>query len=45
MLPDGRDWWWEKLGLALLGRALLSEVLHVLQFSYLLMDGVALPPW
>jgi len=23
-LPDGRDWWWEKLGLALVGRALLS---------------------
>ena len=26
-LPDGRDWWWEKLGLALVGRALLSTAL------------------
>ena len=25
-LPDGRDYWWEKLGLALVGRALLSSV-------------------
>ena len=25
--PDGRDWWWEKLGLALVGRALLSKAL------------------
>ena len=24
-LPDGRDLWWEKLGLALVGRALLSK--------------------
>ena len=24
-LPDGRDWWWEKLGLALVGRSLLSS--------------------
>ena len=26
-LPDGRDWWWEKLGLALVGKALLSKAL------------------
>ena len=26
-LPDGRNWWWEKLGLALVGRALLSKAL------------------
>ena len=26
-LPDGRDWQWEKLGLALVGRALLSKTL------------------
>ena len=26
-LLDGRDWQWEKLGLALVGRALLSEAL------------------
>ena len=26
-LLDGRDWWWEKLGLALVGRALLSKAL------------------
>ena len=26
-LPDGRDWQWEKLGLALVGRAMLSETL------------------
>ena len=26
-LPDGRDRWWEKLGLALVGRALLSKAL------------------
>ena len=25
-LPNGRDWWWEKLGLALVGRAMLSKV-------------------
>ena len=24
---DGRGWWWEKLGLSLVGRALLSEAL------------------
>ena len=30
-LLDGRDWWWEKLGLALVGRALLSKAL--IQFS------------
>ena len=26
-LPDGRDWWWEKLSLALVGRAVLSKTL------------------
>ena len=26
-LPDGRDWWWEKLGLALFGRAMLNKAL------------------
>ena len=26
-LPDERDWWWGKLGLALLGRTLLSKAL------------------
>ena len=26
-LPDERDWWWEKLGLSLMGRALLSKAL------------------
>ena len=26
-LPDGRDWWWENLGLALVGRTLLSKAL------------------
>ena len=30
-LPDGKDWLWEKLGLALVGRALLSTSL--IQFS------------
>ena len=25
--PDGRDWWWEKLSLALVGKALLSKTL------------------
>ena len=25
--PDGRDWFWEELGLALVGRALLSKTL------------------
>ena len=25
-LPDGRDWWWEKLGLALVGRAMLTKI-------------------
>ena len=26
-LSDGRDWWWENLGLALVGRTLLSKAL------------------
>ena len=26
-LTDGREWWWEKLGLALVGRALLIKAL------------------
>ena len=26
-LPDGKDWQWEKLGFALVGRALLSKAL------------------
>ena len=26
-LPDGRHWWWEKLGLALVGWAMLSKTL------------------
>ena len=26
-LPDGRDWLWEKLGLALVGEALLAKSL------------------
>ena len=26
-LPDGRDWLWGKLGLALVGRAVLSKTL------------------
>ena len=26
-LPDGRDWWREKLGLLLVGRAMLSKTL------------------
>ena len=30
-LPDGRDWWWEKLDLALVSRALLSKA--VIQLS------------
>ena len=30
-LPDGRDWLWEKLGLALVGEALLTKSL--IQFS------------
>ena len=24
-LPDARDWWWEKLDLALVGRVVLSK--------------------
>ena len=38
-LPDGRDWPWEKLGLSLVGRALLSKAL--IQLS--LIGGVAAP--
>ena len=38
-LPDGRDWWWEKLSLALVGRALLSKTL--IQLSA---DGWGCPP-
>ena len=30
-LPDGKDWLWENLGLALVGRAMLSNSL--IQFS------------
>ena len=30
-LPDGMDWWWEKLGFTLVGRALLSKT--VIQLS------------
>ena len=37
-LPDGRDWQWEKLGLALVGRALLSKALIQLSAN-------VLPPW
>ena len=36
-LPDGRDWLWGKLGLALVGKAMLSKSL--IQFSA---DGVEL---
>ena len=38
-LPDGRDWWWKNLGLALVGSAFLSKAL--IQLS----AGFALPPW
>ena len=41
-LPDGRGWQWEKLGLALVGRALLSKAL---KSNYFLMGGVVLSPW
>ena len=40
-LPDARNWLWEKLSLALVGKALLSKAL--IQLS--LIAGVALPPW
>jgi len=40
-LPDGRDWWWGKLGLALVGRALLSKALIQLS-AY---NWIGLPPW
>ena len=30
-LPGGRDWWWEKLGLALVSRTLLSKA--IIHFS------------
>ena len=33
-LPDGRDWWWEKLGLLLVGRAMLSKT-----FIHMFADG------
>ena len=38
-LPDGKDWQWEKLGLALVGRVLLSKTL--IQLSA---DGWAFAP-
>ena len=38
--PDGRDWWWEKLGVALVGRAAISKTL----IQCLLMGGAVLPP-
>ena len=38
--PDGRDWLWGKLSLALMGRAPLSKTL----ISCLLMGGATLPP-
>ena len=31
MLPDGKDWLWAKLGLALVGRTMLSK--SIIQFS------------
>ena len=40
-LLDGTDWPWEKLGLALVGRALLSKALIQLPAD----SGVVLPPW
>ena len=39
-LPDGKDWLWENLGLALVGRAMLSNSL--IQFS---VDGWGCVPW
>ena len=39
MLPDERDWQWEKLGLTLVGTALLNKF----QPNYLLMGRVVLP--
>ena len=39
-LPDGRDWWREKLGLFLVGRAMLSKTLiHIFVDGW----GSALP--
>ena len=40
-LLDGTDWPWVKLGLALVGRVLLSKALIQLPAD----GGVALPPW
>ena len=38
-LAEGRDWWWEKLGLALMGRDRLSKTL-----TQLLADGWGCAP-
>ena len=38
-LPDGRDWLWKKLGLALMGGAMLG-----LKSDFLLMGGALFPP-
>ena len=43
-LLDGRDWWWGKLGLALVGRALLSSLVKP-EPNYLLMSEVGPLPW
>ena len=39
-LPEGRDWLWEKLGLASVGEAMLSKSLS----SFVLMGRAVFPP-
>ena len=39
-LPDGRDWLWGELGLALVSKTMLSKPL----FNFLLLDGAVFPP-
>ena len=50
-LPDGRNWWWEKLGLALVGRPLLRNALVQLSADWwvcapsLVVFGLRYPPF
>ena len=43
-LLDGRDWWWENLGLALVGRALLNKALTQLSGVVQSLPGIVFLP-
>ena len=43
-LPNGRDWWWERLGLALVAGPWSVKVLIQLPADGC-SQGIVLPPW